>query len=94
MYNDNDAGIRADVDRVEDSATSVTLLALNAQRREAVIYNESSAALYVKFGATASATDYTVLLASGDTLQTRYRGQIDGIWASDAGGAAQVTELT
>jgi len=80
---------------VTSSASSVTILALNASRKGATVYNDSTKFLYLKFGTTASATDFTVLLRSGDYYEVpfRYTGKIDGIWAS-ANGAARVTELT
>jgi hypothetical protein len=86
-------GIRTVVTNPGDTATNQVLLAANAQRCEAIIVNDSSAVLYVKFGVTASSTDYTVKLLQDDVLQTEYRGEIDGIWASDAGGMAHVTEV-
>lgn len=87
---------------VEDTAASTTLLASNAARKQAVIVNDSDAALYVKLGATASLVDYSYFLpgqSGGQKAQMElplpiYTGRIDGIWASDAGGNARVTELT
>jgi hypothetical protein len=84
------------VTQVGDSATSVTLKALNAARKGLVIVNDSSAVLYVKYGATASASSYSYRLAQYDTLEMGaavYTGVVDGIWSSDAGGNALVTEL-
>ena len=80
---------------VASSATNVTLLAANASRFGAMIFNDSTAILYVKFGATASATSYTVKMDAGDYFEVPYEfvGQIDGIWAS-ANGYARVTEVT
>lgn len=89
-------GAAAALSNVASSATSVTLLAANAARRGAVIYNDSTAVLYVKFGATASATSFTYYVAPGQHLEfpnVTYTGVIDGIWAS-ANGSARVTELT
>lgn len=90
------AASSATIARVASSATSATLLAANADRRRLIIYNESTADLYVKFGATASITSYTVKLGPGDTYESPtdwvYTGIIDGIWSA-ANGAAQVTEL-
>ncbi len=80
---------------VAGSASSVTLLASNASRKLAIIVNDSTAVLYVKFGATASATSFTWKLAAGDTLefpQPMYTGVVDGIWDS-AAGFARTTEL-
>lgn len=86
----------ATVSRVSGSASNTTLLAANASRTRVIIYNESTADLYVKFGATASATSYTTKLGPGDTYESPtdwvYTGIIDGIWSA-ANGAAQITEL-
>lgn len=83
---------------VASSITSVTLLAANADRLGTVIENESTSVLYVKFGATASATSYTYLVAANTRLDlrsasTEYTGIITGIWVT-ANGNARVTELT
>lgn len=80
---------------VSGSATSVTVLASNANRVGATVYNDSSAILYLKLGATASTSSYTVQLPANAYYEVpaRYTGIIDGIWAS-ATGVARVTELT
>jgi hypothetical protein len=80
---------------VTSSASSVTLKAANASRRGLYIFNDSSANLYVKFGATASATSFTVKLTAGAFYEMPapyYRGVVDGIWDS-ANGSARVTEI-
>lgn len=82
------------VTSVGDSATNTELLASNTSRKEAVITNDSSAILYVAFGETASSTNYTARLEQYGYVRTQYKGQINGIWASDAGGSARITELT
>jgi hypothetical protein len=80
---------------VAASATTVTVLALNTSRIAAQIYNDSTALLYLKLGATASTTSFTVILAAGGYYEVPggYTGVIDGIWAS-ATGTARVTEET
>lgn len=80
---------------VASSATSVTVLALNASRKGATIFNDSTSIVYLKFGTTASATDFTAKLFPGDYYEIpfSFSGRIDGIWAS-ANGSARVTELT
>lgn len=79
--------------QVASSATSVTLLAANSSRKEAIIFNDSTSVLYVKFGITASSTSYTVQVQPGDSwIEDRYAGRIDGIWTS-ANGNAYVTEV-
>ena len=82
---------------VASSASTGTLLASNANRLGAIIYNDSTANLFVKFGATASSTSFTFKMAAGDTLFIDngylYTGIIDGIWDA-ANGYARVTENT
>lgn len=82
------------------SSTSVTtsstsVLASNTSRLGATFYNEGSSDCYLKLGATASTTSYSVKIASGGyyELPFRYTGAIDGITST---GTAQlrVTELT
>lgn len=78
------------------SASNVTLIAANVSRIGAIIYNDSSSALYVKFGATASTSSYTYKVSGGGTLEFPepvYTGIVDGIWDT-ATGNARVTEIT
>lgn len=94
------AGVAVDADsattsNVNSSATSVTLLAANPGRVSAYVFNDSTQVLYLKFGATASSTSYTVQIAAGGYYEFPmpiYTGIVDGIWAS-ANGAARITEL-
>ena len=82
---------------VASSATTVALLASNAGRKGMAVYNDSTAILYLKLGATASATSFTVAMAANSYYEMPeawvYTGTIDGIWAS-ATGSARLTELT
>lgn len=81
---------------VAGSSSSVSLLALNTSRKMATFYNDSTAILYLKLGATASTTSYTVQLVAGAYYELpwkSYTGAIDGIWAS-ATGSVRITELT
>lgn len=84
------------VTNVNDSATNVTLLSSNTDRLGATIYNDSTETLYVKLGVTASTTSFTAKVFPDGYFEVpkRYLGQIDGIWAADAAGAARITELT
>lgn len=79
---------------VTGSASSVTLLAAAAARAGATFYNDSTAILYLKFGATASTTSFTAILQPNDYYELPgphiYSGVIDGIWSS-AAGACRVT---
>lgn len=80
---------------VAGSAASVTILAANANRRGASIYNDSTAILYIRMQATASTSNFSVKLFPEDFYEVPfgYTGIIDGIWAS-ATGNARVTEYT
>jgi hypothetical protein len=85
------------VTSVNSTASSTTLLAANANRVGAMIHNTDANALYVKFGASASATSFTVKIASDGYYEFPrpiYQGVVDGIWAGDGSGIAAITELT
>lgn len=80
---------------VASSATDVTILASNASRKGAYVYNDSTQVLYLALSnVTSSATVFTQKMAAGDAfslLPGSYTGVIKGIWAS-ANGSARVTE--
>lgn len=79
---------------VASSATNVTVFAANGRAKRRMIFNDSSAVLYLKFGATASTSSYTVQMATNTYYEfplPLYTGQVDGIWAS-ANGNARTTE--
>ena len=80
---------------VGSSATTVTLLASNSDRVGATIYNDSTVALYVKLGAAASTTSFTIKMAADSYYEVPfgYTGVIDGIWVS-ATGNARIVEIT
>ncbi len=84
--------------QVSDSASDGVILAANANRRGATIFNDSSAILFLGLGTTAvTSTNYTAKLVSGAYYEVPYNftGQIRGLWATDPNdGAARVTELT
>jgi len=83
----------ATVTTVATSTTSATLKAATS-RHGLVIYNDAPSRLFVKFGATASASDYTYALQPAETRIVReYIGRIDGILEGDSG-TARITELT
>jgi hypothetical protein len=81
--------------QVASSATVVTLKASNTSRRGLLIFNDSTSAVFVKYGATATSSDFTVKIAAAGYFEMPapiYTGQVTGIWAS-ANGNAYVTEL-
>lgn len=86
---------------VASSATSVSLLAANNNRKTAIIINDSTSDLYVTLNASAaSTTNYSLFLAAkvGNTPSflaingDDYSGEIRGIWSS-ANGFARITEI-
>jgi hypothetical protein len=81
---------------VASSASSVTILASNALRTGATVWNDSSAILYLDLtGGTASATSCTVKLIADAYYEVPFglHSAITGIWAS-ATGSARVTEFS
>lgn len=79
---------------VAGSASSVTLFAANTAARGRSVHNDSTVTLYLKYGASASATSYKVPLEAGRYFEFPYpiyTGLVTGIWAS-ATGAARTTE--
>lgn len=80
---------------VNASATSVLLLATNANRRQALFFNDSTDILYIKLESTAATTSFTVKLVAGayfELPQPVYTGNIYGIW-SGTNGSCKVTEI-
>jgi hypothetical protein len=94
----------ATVISVVSSTSSVSLFAANETDHGRTIFNDSTAVLYVKFGANASETSYTVQIAAGGYFEFPvgsnglytgqgpciYSGEVDGIWAA-ANGNARLT---
>jgi hypothetical protein len=86
------------ITRVDASDSNTNLLGVNADRRDAILYNDSTAKARVKYGSVATATDFTFILDAGQAVALSsfgvvYTGAIDAIWES-AAGAMQVTELS
>lgn len=88
----------ATITTVASQDTNITILAANPNRIGATIFNNDTGVLYLKFGATATATtSNTVVIAAGGYYEVPapvYRGIIDGIWVTSGTGSANVTELT
>ncbi len=82
------------VTQVNASATSVTLAALNTNRLGLTIFNKSSSNCYVKLGATASTSSFTVIIFPQGAYEVpeKWVGRVDAIWDS-ATGFAMVTEM-
>jgi len=90
-----DTSTASAVTSVAASVTTVNLLAINTSRKGATFYNDSASFLYLKLGATASTTSFTVKIAPSGYYEvpSSYTGVIDGIWVS-AVGSARITQLT
>ena len=81
---------------VAAAASDTSLLAANANRMGATIYNDGVATLYLLLGITAaSVTNYTVQVPKDGYYEVPYyyTGAIRGIWSS-ATGNARITEIT
>lgn len=97
LYTKDSLASTATLANVASSGSSVTLLAANAARLGAMVFNDSTSVLYLKMGVTASTSSYTVQIASNGYYELPaghvYTGRIDGIWSS-ANGNARLTELS
>ncbi|MBN3943501.1 hypothetical protein [Nostoc sp. NMS9] len=80
---------------VASSVTSVTILASNSNRKGATIWNDSTANLFIEFGATATTSAFTAKLSADGYYEVpfHYTGVISGIWSA-ANGNGLVRELT
>lgn len=79
------------------SASSAQLLASTAGRKGLILTNTDANQVYVKYGTTASATSFTVIIPANsywEMPQPIYTGRIDAIWAADGAGSLYSTELT
>lgn len=82
---------------VPASLTSVTILASNTNRRQAVIHNNSNRFMYVLFGSPASSAAFTTKIGPQGELEMPYpvyTGIITAAWSAGSGGDAQLTEIT
>lgn len=86
----------ATLSNVSASTASTTLITANTLRLSAIIYNDSTSILYLKYGTSASTTSFTAKLLSEDYFEIDipvYTGIVTGAWAS-ATGDAKITHLT
>ena len=81
---------------VASSASTVVLKAANTARLGLMIFNDSTAVLYLAFAATATTSAFTVKIGADGYYELPgpvYTGAVSGIWAS-ANGNARVTEVS
>lgn len=87
----------ATVTSVPDTASSITLLSLNAARKGYKLFNTSAFVAYVKEGTTASTTDFSYQIQPGGYYEFVgvgcYTGRLDAIWGTNGSGAMLITEL-
>lgn len=77
------------------SAVTGTVLASNAARLRAWLYNDADKNVFVKFGAVATAASFTKKLLPYEFFSVDgYTGIIDAIWEAGPTGNMRVTELT
>ncbi len=87
----------AAITSVADSATDILILASNAARKGATVYNDSTEILYLTLdNTTASLTNFTLKMQPEAYYEVPfgYTGELRGIWAANAAGAARVTEVS
>lgn len=91
----NSLSSTAVITSVANSLSTGVLLASNTARRGFMIFNDSSAVVFVAFAATASTTAFSVKLQPGAEYEPGidYTGVISSI-ASAAVGACRITEFT
>lgn len=82
---------------VAGATSSTAILAANANRMSASIYNATNKNMYVLCNSgAASLSNYSILLMQGSywEVPTDYQGAINAIWAAGVSGNANVTEYT
>ena len=75
---------------VPGTTTSVTLFNQTAKSSGRIVYNDSSAVLFLAYGTAASAGSCTTAIGTAATFVFPlpvYAGQVTGAWASTAGSA-------
>jgi len=86
----------ASITSVAGNASNVALLASSTSRRGVIIFNDSTAILYVALTETATASNFSYRLTPYATLELlgdkNFTGDINGIWSS-ATGNARITEM-
>lgn len=80
---------------IASSTTSAKFLDPKACRKGVVIENTDANRLHILLGSgTASTTNYSVSLAQNANITLYgFRGEINGIWATDGTGSAFITEF-
>jgi hypothetical protein len=95
LITENKPATTSSITSVASSATTVSLLASNANRLAALITNDGTGIMFVALAATASTTAYTYRVTSDSQILVDgfWTGAISAIWTSP-NGSARITELT
>ena len=91
------APLSSSTSQVPRTVATVSLASANLERKGWIIHNDSPGRLYIKLGAGASSTDYSVKMHPRATYELpfpTYLGEITGVWASAGAGFAAITEMT
>ena len=74
---------------VASSATSVSLLAANANRQGATVWNSSTATLFLDFDSAATTADHALKVDPGGYVEVPFgfTGAISGVWSAVNGNA-------
>lgn len=88
----------AQITSKSSSSSSIKLVDANGYRRGLIVVNTDANSLYLRYGdtATTAADGFTVIIPANGTWEMPlpvYTGRIDGIWAADGSGVAEITEL-
>lgn len=87
----------ATITTLTSATTSAQLLASTAGRKGLYLTNTDENPVYVKYGTTASSTNFTVKIPSNGYWEMPYpiyTGRIDAIWTADGSGSLISTEIT
>jgi hypothetical protein len=84
------------ITEVAAATVSTSILASNANRVMATIFNATNKTMYVALASTASLSAYTLQIVQNSyyELPASYTGAISAIWANGVSGNAMITELT
>jgi hypothetical protein len=80
------------------STTAQDALPVNSSRRGFILWNDSGANCFVRFGGTATTTDFAIRLPNNQGYETpghlNFTGLISVIWSTGSSGSLLVTEFT
>ncbi len=78
---------------INASIQATTLLEANSDRKNAIIINDSTATMFLAFGAAASTSSYSAKVMPGDGWEAEgFTGLISAVWSA-ANGVARITEF-